>query len=95
MGVIQEMMVCFLAKALYYQLSLTFHIIYFQGTLEIEKHSCAWTGYKNNWDGGLTYTVAPDWMVNGFASVHDNGKEDRRFKYQICKTRIRGMFLIS
>merc|ERR1712079_595326 len=40
------------------------------GNLELEKHSCSWTGYQNDWDKELTYTVPSNSMINGVSSVH-------------------------
>ena len=93
MGTIQQMMVS--VKAFHDYGLLIYHDGYFQGNLELEKHSCSWTGYQNDWDKEMTYTVPSDSMINGVSSYHSNSKEDRKFKYQTCKTRIRSMCLIS
>jgi hypothetical protein len=37
-------------------------------------------GYINDWDAELDYTCPPNSVMTGIYSVHDNGREDRRFK---------------
>jgi len=52
-----------------------------QAALRISGHH--WSGYANGWDGTLNYyhgSVGGGYL-SGFASYHDNGKEDRRFKF--------------
>lgn len=46
---------------------------------------CEWTGYLNDWDGPLSYLAPDDYFISGFASYHDNGREDRRWKVKICQ----------
>jgi len=42
--------------------------------------SMGFTGYLNNWDGVLDFTCDDDEVLVGVYSVHDNGREDRRWK---------------
>jgi len=39
------------------------------------------TSYVNNWDERLYWTAQPNRMVTGLYSVHNNHKEDRRWKF--------------
>ena len=39
----------------------------------------------NNWDSVLDYTCPSGKIITGFASYHDNNKEDRRFKIECTK----------
>merc|ERR1711893_293297 len=45
---------------------------------------CSWSGYVNSWDGVLDYTCPGSGVIAGTSSNHDNGKEDRRFKFLCC-----------
>ena len=58
-----------------------------QGVRSMSSHVL--TGYQNNWDGVLSYYPAASDFIVGMYSVHDNGKEDRLFRFytrQLCKT---------
>merc|ERR1712033_19026 len=46
--------------------------------------SCAWTGWGNSWDGILSYTCPAGKVITGMYSQHDNGREDRLFKFKCC-----------
>jgi len=46
--------------------------------------SCAWTGWVNSWDGILSYTCPAGKVITGMYSQHDNGREDRLFKFKCC-----------
>ncbi|CAM9489293.1 unnamed protein product [Lampetra fluviatilis] len=46
---------------------------------------CLWTDYVNNWDEQFSWTVPDSYFLAGVSSYHDNGKEDRRWKYHFCK----------
>ena len=48
---------------------------------------CVWTGYINDWDGGMDYQVGSNQYVSRVYSYHDNGKEDRRWKLCVCTAR--------
>jgi len=39
-----------------------------------------WSSWMNAWDTRFTFTAGNN-MITGFSSVHDNGKEDRRWKF--------------
>jgi hypothetical protein len=45
---------------------------------------CYWTGYQNNWDAYFNKSCPTGEIIHGLHSVHNNGKEDRLFKYQCC-----------
>nr|ACH48240.2 dermatopontin 2 [Haliotis diversicolor supertexta] len=45
---------------------------------------CYFTTYVNNWDEHMDYVVPSGKVMHGIDSYHDNGKEDRRFKFEIC-----------
>ena len=47
-------------------------------------HACAWTGYINDWDGWMDHKIAVNQVITGIYSVHDNGREDRRYKFYVC-----------
>ncbi|XP_022295541.2 hemagglutinin/amebocyte aggregation factor-like [Crassostrea virginica] len=47
--------------------------------------NCKWTGYVNNWDETFNYFVPSGYVIRGVNSIHDNKKEDRRFKFEICQ----------
>jgi len=51
----------------------------------LDCHEQSWTGWKNDWDGGLSYTCPTNQVLHGIESYHDNGKEDRRWKFQCCR----------
>ena len=55
--------------------------------------SCSWTGYLNNMDGEINYTVPAGYAIVGVESYHDNGAEDRRWKVNICEVSYRFFFL--
>lgn len=40
-----------------------------------------WTAWMNKFDEPLTFTAGSNRMITGFSSVHDNSKEDRRWKF--------------
>jgi len=39
------------------------------------------TNYGNDWDKPLGFQAGRNRMITGFYSIHDNGKEDRRFAF--------------
>merc|ERR1712062_247963 len=45
---------------------------------------CSLTGYVNNWDGSMDYSVSSTRVINGFYSYHNNHKEDRRWRVYYC-----------
>jgi hypothetical protein len=45
-----------------------------------------WSSWANSWDGTLEYTCPTDYLVVGLQSVHDNGKEDRRWAINCAST---------
>ena len=44
-------------------------------------NNCAWTGYVNDWDRPMDFRVPSDKVIAGAFSVHNNHKEDRRWKF--------------
>ena len=44
------------------------------------------TDYENDLDGVLIFQCPHGGAVTGVSSFHDNGKEDRRFKFQCCES---------
>merc|ERR1712139_65101 len=40
-----------------------------------------WTGWANNWDGGLGFNVGGHTYISGMGSHHSNRREDRQFKF--------------
>ncbi|XP_022295388.1 hemagglutinin/amebocyte aggregation factor-like [Crassostrea virginica] len=47
--------------------------------------NCMWTDWANNWDRRLDYSVPSGYVIMGVKSIHDNDKQDRRFKFGICQ----------
>ncbi|XP_046564855.1 hemagglutinin/amebocyte aggregation factor-like [Haliotis rubra] len=46
--------------------------------------SCYFTPYVNNLNEHMDYVVPGGKVMRGIDSYHDNHKEDRRFKFEIC-----------
>ncbi|CAL1531927.1 unnamed protein product, partial [Lymnaea stagnalis] len=46
--------------------------------------ACTWSSYVNSWEEMLVYICPGDTVVTGIDSYHDNGSEDRRFKFRSC-----------
>ena len=51
--------------------------------------SCYWTNYQNGWDAYLWYQAPSRYAITGTASYHDNGREDRRWQFRVCRVRSR------
>jgi len=49
---------------------------------------CTWTPYVNEWDSYYDFECGSGYAINGMASYHDNGREDRRWKYRCCRISI-------
>ncbi|KAM3913882.1 hemagglutinin/amebocyte aggregation factor-like [Leptodactylus fuscus] len=47
--------------------------------------SCSWTGYVNDFDQEFTYTCPFGTVLSGMDSYHDNGREDRRWRFLCCQ----------
>ena len=47
--------------------------------------NCSWTGYVNNWDKPLLYHCPQDFVMSGISSLHQNNKEDRRWRVKCCR----------
>jgi len=45
----------------------------------------SWSGWKNSWDGVLNLDCPANQVLYGVESYHDNGREDRRWKFQCCR----------
>merc|ERR1712072_1559923 len=54
-----------------------FKVLYTQ--IGAKKSRSQWSNWVNNWDGTLTYVCPSNMVITGLISVHDNGKEDRRW----------------
>jgi len=48
-------------------------------------HDCHFTPFINDFDDPMDYTVQDGYLIAGVESEHDNGKEDRRWRLQLCK----------
>ena len=46
--------------------------------------NCYWTDYVNWWDQPFYYQCAANYVLAGVDSYHDNGVEDRRWKFRCC-----------
>jgi len=57
--------------------------------------SMGFTGYLNNWDGVLDFTCDDDEVLIGVYSVHDNRKEDRRWKAECARLNNPGDYIIE
>jgi len=55
-----------------------------------ETYDCGWTNYVNGWDQDVNYDCPKDGIMRGISSYHDNGKEDRRWRFECCKVRQTG-----
>ena len=53
----------------------------------IVRTGCTWTTY-NDWDGVVNFACPNNGVVSAVYSYHDNGKEDRRFRYYCCQLRV-------
>ena len=43
---------------------------------------CQWSGYINYWDAGMNYNCPNDGLIRTITSHHNNGREDRRFRFE-------------
>jgi len=57
-----------------------FKVMYTQ--IGANKARSQWSNWANSWDGDLTYTCPSNMVITGLHSYHDNGKEDRRWKFR-------------
>ncbi|NP_001106323.1 uncharacterized protein LOC100127280 precursor [Xenopus laevis] len=55
-----------------------------QGEVAVAQN-CTWGDYVNDFDECLTWKSPPNHHLVGAFSYHDNGKEDRRWKYYSCE----------
>jgi len=46
---------------------------------------CFWTPYVNNLDAAFDFACPSQYVMKGINSYHDNGAEDRRWKYYCCR----------
>merc|ERR1719239_1636274 len=51
----------------------------------MSRTNCKWTGYVNSWDDRLKWYAPGKAVIVGAESYHDNGKEDRRWKFYYCE----------
>ncbi|XP_065933600.1 dermatopontin isoform X1 [Magallana gigas] len=47
--------------------------------------SCFWSEYANNFDQPVAYQCPNGGVMDGVGSYHDNGSEDRRFRFYCCE----------
>ena len=45
---------------------------------------CIWYWYQNDWDQPLMFRCPANYVMTGVYSYHDNGKEDRRWRFKCC-----------
>ncbi|GFO45637.1 hemagglutinin/amebocyte aggregation factor [Plakobranchus ocellatus] len=48
-------------------------------------HGCEYTDFENDYDQPLLYSVPEGMVLRGITSIHSNSKEDRIFRFDICK----------
>jgi len=60
-----------------------------QARIDAAPSHCQMTGYANNWDASMNYGLGSGWAFSGAFSFHDNGREDRRWRFMICRVDIR------
>ena len=48
------------------------------------KKQCSSTGYVNEWDLPMNFMCPANQYIAGVESDHDNGREDRRWKFTCC-----------
>merc|ERR1712109_290154 len=53
--------------------------------VEAQMDKCEWTNYVNDFDQLFEFQCVNDHVITGISSYHDNGKEDRRYKFQCCQ----------
>ncbi|KAH9510316.1 hypothetical protein Btru_042746 [Bulinus truncatus] len=47
--------------------------------------NCTWSGFVNEYDKPIGFTVPSGQVIKGLHSVHDNYYEDRRWKFLTCE----------
>ena len=50
----------------------------------VEKPTCRKTGYVNSFDKPMHFNCDSNQYIAGVESYHDNGREDRRWKFTCC-----------
>jgi len=60
-----------------------------QARIDAAPSQCQMSGYVNNWDGAMDTRLSNIWAFTGAFSFHDNGREDRRWKFLYCRVDIR------
>ena len=60
-----------------------------ESKVDLELYECKNTGYINGWDAKMNFNFdnPSNTVIVGVYSVHDNHREDRRFKLRHCKIR--------
>ncbi|XP_067659099.1 uncharacterized protein [Haliotis asinina] len=51
--------------------------------------SCSFTDFLNDYDGALNYIAPADQVIKGFFSLHDNEREDRIWRVEVCEVQRR------
>ncbi|XP_046360165.2 uncharacterized protein LOC124137769 [Haliotis rufescens] len=49
--------------------------------------TCTFTDFLNDFDGGLNFLAPIGQVINGFFSLHDNEREDRIWRVEVCEVR--------
>jgi len=57
---------------------------YSEYTPHVTTIACVWSEYVNHWDGLLLFICPSGYAIVGFESVHNNRREDRRWKIRSC-----------
>ncbi|XP_062603178.1 hemagglutinin/amebocyte aggregation factor-like [Saccostrea cucullata] len=47
-------------------------------------YNCMYSGWVNSYDGNLNYTAPIGYVMRGWTSIHDSGREDRIFDFDVC-----------
>merc|ERR1711872_274451 len=47
--------------------------------------NCNWEPYANDWDKQMYFRIEGRSAITGAFSVHDNHKEDRRWRFKVCE----------
>ena len=58
---------------------------FYHGSTDLRCVQGNWSGYKNSWDGWLSFSCPDRSVLNGVQSTHDNHREDRRWKFKCCR----------
>ncbi|XP_045183014.2 hemagglutinin/amebocyte aggregation factor-like [Mercenaria mercenaria] len=57
------------------------------GFNDFHPYDCELTGWTNDYDGVQDFRVPDGKVIKGVISIHDNNREDRRYRYNVCKVK--------